>query len=160
MPLDSQNKPIAKGFCIAIQNLQQHWRAVWYWLGWTTVTHCCYMQLQLAVFRSYSACRTMQPGLFSRHQDDHTHCHCYVSCTGCRFITELTTIVGYNDVQDPQYQHTSVDTSSCVSLHGRYARPMYHWLPILSCFLMLCTICVELSTYFDHSMELTANVQI
>jgi len=61
-------------------------------------------------------------------QDYHMHCRCYASCTGCRCITELTTswLWWHTRSAPPQYQHTSVDTSSCTSLHGHYARLMYH----------------------------------
>ena len=99
----------------------------------------------------------MQPGSFSRHQDNHTHCHCYASCTGCQFITELTQ-VHCHDVQDPQHHNTSVDRSSCASLHGHYACLMHHCLSSLSSgqFVkrafrrFVSSFCQELTTYLDH----------
>jgi len=49
-------------------NSQSRWRAVWYFLDWTTATLCC-TELQQAVFRSCSACRTLQHRSSSKHRD-------------------------------------------------------------------------------------------
>jgi len=41
------------------------------------------MPLHSAPSRSSSECRTMLQEPFIKHQDDHTHTHCYRICTGC-----------------------------------------------------------------------------
>jgi len=61
-----------------------HWRAVWYCLDWTTATLCC-MELQQAVFRNCSACRTLQHGSSSKHRDGHMLSHYWNIYTGYRF---------------------------------------------------------------------------
>jgi len=46
---------------------------------WTTATQCCTV-LQPAALRFYSECKTMQPGSFSKLQDDLMPSHYCVSC--------------------------------------------------------------------------------
>ena len=74
-------------------------------------------------------CWTMQPGSSCRLRDDHMHDRHCVNCTGCQFLTELTTSwLWWLTRSIAQHRHISVDTSSCASLHIPYAYRMFHCL--------------------------------
>jgi len=115
-----------------LQNSRWHWLAISYWPDWTTATQCCMVQvLQPAAFRFCSECKTMQPGSFSKLQDDLMPSHYCVNCIDCPFNTESSTrwlCWPSRAVAAPQHRHTSVITSTLASVNGHFAcLPSHYW---------------------------------
>jgi len=148
----------------------RHWRAAWYWRGWTTAIHCFLAHI-LAVSRHYSACRTTPPGLFCNHRGGATQTRCCASSTGCLFVTESTTtswLWWLTRSTAQVYLHTWVITSTLAKQHEHCVHLTLYCSPRQSpglssrraCLPMRSSICLELTTFNHHQQQLSDDPKI
>jgi len=135
------------------------WPTKWQWLAvlscpGSTTAMLCSMALQATASRSCSEYRTAQLGSFSKHQDDPTLAHCRGCYTGCPFSSGSITkwLCWHSKSAAPQPHRTRKPNT------GSRTRPQpaieqygiastFHDDNIReTCFSMLCTSCLKLTT--------------
>ena len=151
LPLSCTSSDTYATYCQ--RSWHRHWRAAWYWRGWTTVIQCFTAHIP-AVSRHYSACITSPPGLFCKHRGSATQTRCCASSIGCRFVTESNTSCTRSTA--PVYLHTSSHQPSRNNMnitfiwHFTVHRTIHQEWAREACLPMRSSICLKLTTFIHH----------